>query len=266
MSSLYKDTDDARILYKSCPLCESTNFTKSLRGDCSKHPLYNPIVSRTMQWMECKDCKHEFIDGYFTEETCEMIFSKVQAIQKVGFQIEKQRVVSAKIVEKVLDFKSSGTWVDIGFGSGSLIFTAEEYGFQLIGIDLRKENVELMKELGFEVYCNFVENINFKKKIAVASMMDVLEHMPYPKKVLSHLYPKMEDDGCLIISMPNKENIVWKLMNQNNQNPYLGELEHYHNFSRTRLFSLLEECGFSAVRYGVSERYRVCMEITAIRG
>ena len=39
-----------------------------------------------------------------------------------------------------------------------------------------------MKELGFEVYCDFVENINFKKKIAVASMMDVLEHMPYPKK------------------------------------------------------------------------------------
>ena len=75
----------------------------------------------------------------------------------------------------------------------------------------------------------------------------------------------MEDDGCLIISMPNKENIVWKLMNQNNQNPYLGELEHYHNFSRTRLFSLLEECGFSAVRYGVSERYRVCMEVVAIK-
>ncbi len=52
-------------------------------------------------------------------------------------------------------------------------------------------------------------------------------------------------------------------MSQQNLNPYLGEIEHYHNFSRTRLFELLEECGFGIVKYGISERYRVCMEIIA---
>ena len=128
---------------------------------------------------------------------------------------------------------------------------------------MRKDNVEALRHLGIEAYCDKLEEIDFKTKITVASFMDVLEHIPYPKQILKVLYSKMDESGCLIISMPNSESIIWKLMSQQNQNPYLGEIEHYHNFSRTRLFELLEECGFSIVKYGISERYRVCMEIIA---
>ena len=169
------------------------------------------------------------------------------------------------MVEKVLPYKSDGTWLDIGFGNGSLLFTAQEFGFDSIGIDLRKDNVDAMKQLGFEAYCQLLETVEFDKEISVVSMMDVLEHIPYPKDVLISLNSKMEKGGCLLISMPNTENIIWKLMTEQNVNPYLGEIEHYHNFSRTRLVSLLDVYGFDVVRYGISERYRVCMEIVAIK-
>ena len=43
-------------------------------------------------------------------------------------------------------------------------------------------------------------------------------------------------------------------------------MEHYHNFDRAGLYALLRECGFSPVYYGVSERYRACMEVAAIKG
>ena len=49
------------------------------------------------------------------------------------------------MVEKVLDYKSSGLWLDVGFGNGSLLFTAQEYSFQPVGLDLRKSNVEDLK-------------------------------------------------------------------------------------------------------------------------
>ncbi len=52
-------------------------------------------------------------------------------------------------------------------------------------------------------------------------------------------------------------------MNQNRANPYWGEIEHYHNFGRTRLYALLEETGFELVRYGIRERYRACIEFIA---
>jgi predicted SAM-dependent methyltransferase len=94
-------------------------------------------------------------------------------------------------------------------------------------------------------------------------MADVLEHMPYPKDGLRQAYGLLQERGVLFVSMPNSESVLWTAMNQSNANPYWGEIEHYHNFGRTRLYSLLEEAGFEPVRYGISERYRACMEVIA---
>lgn len=254
-----------RIPFEECPLCSSTKITKSIVGDCSKHRLYHPSLPSKMQWMDCEACGHQFTDGYFTDEALELIFSKTHDNQKVGHKLEDQRRISAHMIEKVIPYKAGGTWLDVGFGNGSLLFTAQEFGFDVIGVDLRKDSVALMKRLGFQAHCKLVETIDFEENISVLSMMDVLEHIPHPRTVLTSLHGKMEQNGCLLISMPNSENIVWKLMTEQNKNPYLGEIEHYHNFSRKRLFSLLKECGFEAVRYGISERYRVCMEVVAIR-
>ena len=65
--------------------------------------------------------------------------------------------------------------------------------------------------------------------------------------------------------MPNTESVLWFALNQNKVNPYWGELEHFHNFSRSRLYALLEQFGFEPRLYGVSSRYRVGMEVIAIR-
>jgi hypothetical protein len=69
----------------------------------------------------------------------------------------------------------------------------------------------------------------------------------------------------LFVSMPNYDCMAWRLLDAGNANPYWGELEHFHNFSRARLSALLSEQGFEPVQYAVSERYRVCMEIIARR-
>ena len=256
---------EARILYKNCPLCESNNIINSVIGDCSKQRLYNPIIPPIMQWMNCEDCHHQFINGHFTNEVLEKIFSKQPEEQVLGYEVEKQRILSARIIEKVLPFKSDGIWLDVGFGNGSLLFTADEYGFEPIGVDLRKDGVVVLQSLGIQAYCDLVQNIQFEKSISVVSMMDVLEHIPYPKEVLISLHSKMEKDGCLLISCPNSESWIWKFMvtQRKGINPYFNSIEHYHNFSRTRLVSLLNECGFNVKKYGISERYRSGMEIIA---
>ena len=256
---------EARILYKNCPLCESNNIIKSLTGDCSKHVLYNPVIPAIMQWMDCQDCKHQFINGHFTDEALEVILSKQPEEQVVGYKIEQQRFLSARIIEKILPFKSDGIWLDVGFGNASLLFTADEYGFQPIGVDLREDGVAALQSVGIQAYCDLVQNIKFEKSISVVSMMDVLEHIPYPKEVLISLHSKMEEGGCLLISCPNSESWIWKFATSQNENTYFDSIEHYHNFSRTRLGSLLNECGFNVIKYGISERYRSGMEFVAKR-
>jgi protein O-GlcNAc transferase len=56
-----------------------------------------------------------------------------------------------------------------------------------------------------------------------------------------------------------------RLLHANGVNPYWGEIEHYHNFSRKRLYAHLEEQGFRPAEYHISERHRLCMEMIAIK-
>lgn len=252
-----------RVLFDSCPLCECSVLTDSIRADCSKHPLYHQSISRVMHWKQCTGCLHFFTEGYFTDDVCKLIFSKTNVNQQVGFELEKQRGVSSRMIEKVLPYAAQGNWLDVGFGNGSLLFTAQEYGFDPIGVDLRVDNVEKLSSFGIQSYCEDLSKLSLNFKCSVVSMADVLEHMPYPKIGLLAAHNLIADDGVIFISMPNMENFIWKILDQSNANPYWGEIEHYHNFSRSRLFALLRETGFEPVKYGISERYRVCMEVIA---
>lgn len=254
-----------RVLFKRCPLCESQIITKIVIGDCSKHPLYNKALNPQIQWCQCNDCLHIFTEGYYTDDACKIIFGKTNENQMVGGDIEKNRMVSSKMIERVLPFISAGSWLDVGFGNGSLLFTAQEYGFKPIGIDLRVNNVNLLKSLGIDSYCEDLSNFSLPEKLSVISMADVLEHIPYPRKALLAANNLLKENGVLLVSMPNTENVLWNILSAHNINPYWGEIEHYHNFSRTRLYALLSEFGFEPVRYGISERYRLCMEVVCVK-
>jgi len=253
----------ARIPFGRCPLCECPDLADSAKGDVSGHPLYHPSLDRLVQWKRCTRCGHVFTEGYFSDEALKLIFSRTHEHQQAGVDLEQRRYVSARIVEKVLPYASSGTWLDVGFGNASLLFTAQEYGFTPLGLDLRAENVKAIIALGIEAYCKDIADLSTDSACTVISMADVLEHAPYPKKTLQAARRLLSDTGVLFISLPNMESMLWKAMDRQRANPYWAEIEHFHNFGRSRLYALLREMGFEPVRYGISERYRAGMEVIA---
>lgn len=97
----------------------------------------------------------------------------------------------------------------------------------------------------------------------VISMADVLEHIPFPKIFLDHANKVLKPDGLIFISLPNLSAPIWKTSDQIGVNHYWSELEHFHNFSRERLISILEDCKFDFCHYSVSERYIAGMEVVA---
>ncbi|VFU09485.1 tetratricopeptide repeat protein [Methylocella tundrae] len=254
-----------RVRYRACPLCGGGDIPAILGADCTKHALYQPALPPVINWHECKGCGHVFTEGYFDAAAAEVIFSKTHQNQIVGNDMERQRPVSARMVERVARRAATGRWLDVGFGNGSLLFTAEEWGFTPVGLDLRKENVAALRTLGYEAHCASIEELDHEQRYSVVSMADVLEHMAFPKAGLLAARALLRPGGALFLSMPNADNMVWRLLHANKVNPYWGEIEHYHNFTRKRLYALLEEHGFQPVEYGVSERYRVCMEVVAVK-
>jgi protein O-GlcNAc transferase len=119
-----------------------------------------------------------------------------------------------------------------------------------------------MREAGYDVRVAELDDYR-AAPFNVVSMADVLEHVPFPKRTLRRAWELLEPAGLLFLSMPNADAFVWQASTRNRSNPYWGEIEHYHNFGRRRLSALLEECGFEVARFGVSLRYRMCMELVA---
>ena len=243
-----------RVRYACCPLCGSDDIPPMLGADCTKHALYQPALPPVMNWHECASCGHVFTEGYFDAAALDLIFAKTHQNQTVGHDMERQRPVSARMVERVARRASGGRWLDVGFGNGSLLFAAEEWGFTPVGLDLRRDNVAVLRSLGYEAHCVPIEELDDGGRYSVVSMADVLEHMPFPKSGLLAARRLLAPGGALFLSMPNTDTMLWRLLHANKVNPYWGEIEHYHNFSRRRLYALLEEHGFEPVEYGVSER------------
>lgn len=227
--------------------------------------MYNAALPPEMLWNRCAACLHVFTDGYWSPAAVAIINQTVFPNQSVGWDFPNQRLVAAQMVESITAISglpADSSWLDVGFGNGALLFTAIEYGFRGIGIDIRQPLVDSMHRIGVEAHCGSIESLP-AERFDVISMADVVEHCAFPVAVLHDARMRMKPKGLLLVSMPNMGCPVWDYLSANNQNHYWNELEHYHNFSRDRLFALLKACSFQPIRYRASRRYEACMEVIA---
>ena len=193
------------------------------------------------------------------------MFRRTLLHQTPGTEVDKARWLWGRVVEMVVarSGAASGKWMDVGFGDGALLCTAQEWGFDAFGLDLRQEAVAGMRDFGIEARVSRVEDYPGEKEFRVVSMADVLEHMPFPDAALRAAHRLLADDGVLFVSMPNRDSAVWKVMDRHRTNPYWSELEHFHNFTRKILYRLLEKHGFTPLAFNVSDRYRSGMDVMA---
>lgn len=241
-----------RIPFDACPLCGGDH--DHLRDEpCAEKAMWKPCIDEVMRWRRCKDCGHVFAEGHFTPEAAADIFADAVDCQRVGFNIEDQRLISGALLDWV---GGTGTLLDVGFGSGSLMFTADEMGWHVAGIDLRAENVDAMQKLGYDARQCELESV--ADEFDLICMLDVLEHMPDPKAALKHA---RKIGTGLLLSLPNMGSLCARYLTGSGENPYWREIEHYHNFTRERLYALLRECGWEPMRCRISERYRLGLEV-----
>jgi Tfp pilus assembly protein PilF/SAM-dependent methyltransferase len=260
--------------FPACPLCGSQDETRLATYDCRGHKLWHPPLPATLAWMRCRQCGHVHTDGYYTEAGLAALFEKSHAGQVAGGDHDGQRFVWSRVVERVLAhlpdpgrlFDGDLSWLDVGCGNGGLVLTAAEYGFAATGLDARRETAERLAALGAQALVGDLMTVALADRYSVISLADVLEHLPDPRAALARVRAHLADDGLLFVSCPNLDCASWRAMDAEAGNPYWIEIEHLHNFSRARLVALLRECGFEPVAYGVSQRYKACMEIIARPG
>ena len=259
---------EAYVAYDACPVCDGADIPYQIEAKVSDHPLYKAELPPTVKWRACEACGHFFTEGYFTPDAREVIVSSVLPEQEVGNEAGRRRKISARIVERVARYVPDGEWLDIGAGNGSLLFTAAEWGYDLLGMDRRIDTVERLLKLGFKAFWNDIETIEDVEgvdRFSVVSIGGGLTRAPFPKRALAAVHGMMRKGGVLFLSAPNMDTIEWRILDALGTNPYWGALENHHNFTRTRVVSMLEAQGFKVAEYAVGEDAPSVMEIIAIK-
>lgn len=262
-----RQAETLRVAYETCPLCEGRSFVPLGETVCKSHRAWTDGLPEKLAWLGCKSCGHVFTDGYWTDEGLSRVLATPHGHQTPGHDVEAARSASAVVVERIASLRGSlaGRWLDVGFGDGSLLTTADEFGFETVGLDLREVCVRSLRGFGYAVEKQSLLDFHDARGFDVISLCDVLEHMPFPKQALHKVKQLIAPHGLVLVTCPNVDCFAWKWLDERGQNPYWAELEHHHNFGRARLYELLSECGFEPVSYAASRRLHAGMEVIARR-
>lgn len=133
-------------------------------------------------------------------------------------------------------------------------YLCEKAGY-VMGLDLLENDVQTLRDLGYNVVAGNVENINLNKKFDVVVMGELIEHVQNVGIILSNLKLHLKDKGKLIITTPNTFNIIHFITLL-----LRGELkinnEHVAWYDHNTLNSLLKRNGFkiSKIKYSKAEK------------
>jgi len=138
---------------------------------------------------------------------------------------------------------------DIGFGFAQALIYFKNKGIKVAGLEPSDEGVKYAKEQGINnAYQCSIENLEeVKDKHDIVLLLNVLEHLRDPKKVLLDIKSNvLNKNGLLVIDVPNDFNDFQIAAN----NEYdLNEWwfyppNHINYFSHDSLKSLLKSCGY----------------------
>ena len=175
-----------------------------------------------------------------------------------------------------------GNVLDVGCGNGIITRSLGKAGFKVNGIDISEKAIEKAK------FANDLPNVKFTvvsaEELAVSPhrydcviCSEVLEHLNQPQDLLKVLYQSLEEDGIMIVTVPNgqgprelfitrpiitmqkKNNLLWKFVQRlKTALGYTGttvqsdaaDLTHIQFFTKKSLNTLAEDNLFQIKKMG----------------
>ncbi len=198
----------------------------------------------------CKGCGLIHSDPIPTKEELDKFYKKDYRIKyKHTYRPQLRHTIRYSIgcletIKEILsycqyeDFNQK-RFLDIGSGSGEILFFAKKIGFDAEGIEPNKGYSEFCtKDLGLKIKNNSLEEVDLKNNYYdIINLNQVLEHLPNPIVTLKGIYDKLKDEGLLVLTVPD---IEANLHSPNTRFHYA----HIYNYNHLNLKKIFDNAGF----------------------
>ncbi|MEE4196464.1 MAG: class I SAM-dependent methyltransferase [Bacteroidales bacterium] len=196
-----------KIVYSTCPLCKSNNIKSTI------HLKDYSISKEHFEIWKCRQCSFLFTQNIPDEESIGTYYASEEYIShsdtKKGivnrlYHIARKIMLGKKY--RLIKKTSSGKNIlDIGCGTGYFLNHMQKKGFQTLGVEVSEQARNFGKQ-------HFGLNIlppekllqeEITQKFKVITLWHVLEHVYQPETYLKKISNRMDDDGILILALPN---------------------------------------------------------------
>ncbi|WP_298505577.1 class I SAM-dependent methyltransferase [uncultured Maribacter sp.] len=159
-----------------------------------------------------------------------------------------QRVKKYSIKKKIQLINSftntNKTLLDVGAGTGDFLIGAKNQGWKVCGMEPSTTAIEKALEKGVTLYPDFTELQN--KKFDVITLWHVLEHLPDVERQIKNLKNLLNDNGTLIVAVPNYKSFDAKWYKENWA--AYDVPRHLWHFSRTSISKIFGRHNMEVVK------------------
>ena len=144
-------------------------------------------------------------------------------------------------------YRTSGTWLDLGFGEGSLLAVAERLGWRCFGTEVSPQALEHGSKRGWTVAVDPTADPRFRlASFDVVTLIEVLEHVSFPRNFLRDAVGWLRPGGLLYLTTPNARSLNRWILGA--EWSIFCPPEHLHVMTAGALRRLLPACGLAGVR------------------
>ncbi|WP_116771572.1 class I SAM-dependent methyltransferase [Maribacter litoralis] len=161
-------------------------------------------------------------------------------LEKV-YQIVKQITLSQKVKLINKYSQEQKTILDIGCGTGEFLSTAKTVNWNTIGVELSTQAREIAIKKNLTIYKSLKSITN--QKFNIITLWHVLEHLPNLDKQINLIENLLEENGTLIIAVPNYKSYDAQYYRQ-----YWAAYDtprHLWHFSKTSITIIFKEHNLS---------------------
>ncbi len=141
------------------------------------------------------------------------------------------------------------TVLEVGCGTGELIYSVKPYVREVVGIELHKGYVDFInRELKIEAYDQDINVLDFgTRKFDLILCINTLDHLSNPLKTLRTMRDLLTEMGVLYLEVPNRDEAMNHYLPEPNRkkfNTFFWHRAHNFYFTHDTLTKMMEKAGF----------------------
>ncbi|HET6328233.1 MAG TPA: class I SAM-dependent methyltransferase [Planctomycetaceae bacterium] len=165
-----------------------------------------------------------------------------------------ESVLYADIVAALQQLGAGRQLLDVGCGTGDFLAYAGQHGFEPLGLEIATAATERARERGLTVREmtleeHLAQTAGVRNSVDAVVMLNVLEHVPDPVKMLQLAGEVLRPGGFLCIRVPNDFSEIQEAARAKlNSSPWwIAVPDHINYFTFESLRITFDHCGFDKV-------------------